>query len=128
MQFLARISLIDDIDVRNAGAEVTVTANLIKVGQLRDQQPQPGQKQRPHANRRRSAAATAVYGSSVRQEVLKIRWEQNGIQREDLNDVQSFTGSAALLGGSWKCIVIFETDEIRSDPNSLTISELDFAI
>ena len=152
MQFLARISLIDDIEVRAAGTQVTVTANVIKVGKLRQDYyssssirsssggsgggggggRDDGGGGRGGGTRQgkamRSAAAAAVYGSATRNEDLKIRWVQNNLQRDDLDDVLSFTGDEALLAGVWKLIVVFDTDEIRNDPNSLTISEKAFTV
>jgi hypothetical protein len=82
MQFFARITLIDDVDIRLSGDDATVTVSPIKLGRLRKTPLGP-----------RGADAAAVYGASNRVETLSITWEQNNVQRTDLDGLLTFQGS-----------------------------------
>ena len=139
-QFLARVSLIDDVevDVEGTGSSgsATVTVNTIGLGQFRAALKPAAERSGSSAEEtngplpgtmRTEREQIAFYGKE-RTEKLRVTWTQDGRERADLEDKFTFSEPLSAAAGEWKVNVKFETDEIRYDPEGLTRSELSFAV
>jgi hypothetical protein len=132
-QFLARVSLIDEVDVDQSGGSTSVSVKTIRLGaQRRDLKAQPSsaleRTNGPLPGSVRTEREQIAFYGATNNEALQIVWTQNGKRRTDLDDVASFSEASSLAGGSWEVHVKFVTDEIRADPNKLTESTLAFEV
>ena len=132
-QFLARVSLIDEVDVDTSGSSTTISVKTIGLGNQRKMLTEQPASELERSNgplpgsARTEREQIAFYGAK-NNEALHIVWTQNGHRRADLNDKFSFTESSSAAAGSWEVHVQFVTDEIRADPNKLTESTLAFTV
>jgi hypothetical protein len=100
MQFLQRISLIDDLQIRNFLPPKNVTLTTLQLGQFR-----PVESQIPG-------------------EAIHVKWYHNGNEQVALRDQFSIEADE----GGWLVEVTFETPEVRHDPNNLLIDSAPFFI
>jgi hypothetical protein len=84
-----------------AGGSHTVTADAVKLGQLRDG------------------------GAYYPDERYEVRWSFDGTPQPELDDVFEFNTSRS---GSWSVVLQYLTPQIRSDPNNLTRSTHNFSV
>jgi len=102
LQFLRRISLIDQVTVTGNDTFVNVSVIAIPLAQLRDE---------------------PVLG-----ERYTVTWSRGGVVDVGLNDVFSWARPRSSVTGSWAVTIKFTTLEIRSDPTNLTTSRATFTI
>ena len=101
-QFLMRMSLIDDVDVEYPpeGETAVVTLTAVPVGQFREV-PVPDVTDR-----------------------LTVRWVHDGNPMPELDDEFRFEVPLDSGTGSWSVTMVYETTEVRFDPqNLLTFTE-----
>jgi hypothetical protein len=158
MQFLAKLELIDDVEVERGSSsgidsstgtgtsgsdeikvevKVKVTVHTIPLGARRATLPRKkgdGNGNIHHLNgfQRSETEQIAFYGQYVN-EALAVAWyKQNsrGVyeRQAGYDGMESFEAAAASAAGKWRVDVKFTTDEIRTDPNGLTESSLLFNI
>jgi len=89
MEFFGRISMIDDVSVANGETLTTVKVDTLKIGQL--------------------------YPSYEDGSYIEIRWYQNGVVQEDLNDLVEWSLPIDTAGGSWEVKTKFTSPEIRKN-------------
>lgn len=102
-QFLARVSLIDNVTVSSSAGEDgsrEVSVSTLKLGQLR------------------------APGNEVEGESLEVKWYRNNEEKVDLRD--QFTVTAEP--GNWAVEVHFNTTEVRYDPRDLLTSTQTFTV
>lgn len=104
IQFLSRISLIDDVTVaeeRELDGTRKVTVKTLQLGQFRP----------PHQTRTPG-------------EYLEIQWFKNDVEQVQLNGLQDIRAEP----GIWNVNVKYETPEVRSDPNGYLRSAQKFTV
>jgi hypothetical protein len=102
MQFLQRMQLLDGVTVSpSSGGSYTVTAEAVKLGQIREG------------------------GPYYPEERYELRWSHNGIPQPELDDLFSFDTDRT---GSWSLVLQYLTPQIRSDPNNLARSTETFVV
>mmetsp|Transcript_7530 Transcript_7530/g.8245 ORF Transcript_7530/g.8245 Transcript_7530/m.8245 type:complete len:590 (-) Transcript_7530:146-1915(-) len=96
LRFFAVVNLIDDIEADCGTADITVTAKVVQVAQFR--------KEKNNHN-----------------EELTITWTRNGQPYPAFDGMFTWTAPRNTAVATWRATVVFKTDQIRSDPNNLTV-------
>lgn len=102
LQFLTRISLIDNVTVTESSTSVYVSLTLLPVAQFR---------------------RTPIAGESY-----VINWYKNDVQIPSLSNLISWSESKVSAAGEWTTVVQFITPEVRSDPENLLTATQSFFI
>jgi len=104
LQFLARMTLLEDVKVKNVGGQASVTLEAVPLGQLRAE-PVPGVTER-----------------------YEVTWSKGGKVQSNLQDKFTFSGSASELAGSWAVVLKYVTSEVRLDSKKLLSTSRSFSI
>eukprot|EP00035_Acanthoeca_spectabilis_P006985 m.131283 g.131283 ORF g.131283 m.131283 type:complete len:618 (-) comp13748_c0_seq7:285-2138(-) len=115
LQFFSKIELIDDVFTTQERDTVTVTVNVIQLGQFRTK-PLPPRD-----------STDKIYGAD-RIDHMRIEWSLGGNHQRELDGRYSFAGPIDKLSGEWTVTVTFETDEVRYDPQKLLTSVHRFTV
>jgi len=113
LQFLARMTLLDGVEVTSAeGDRRTVQLKAVPLAHLRPE-PIPGVQESYEVTWTKWAGGRFT-GSWEEQPSLKDEW--------------TFSGTAAELQGEWQATLQYRTSEVRADPRNLLTSTKDFVI
>jgi len=104
MQFLQRMTLLDDVEVTGTAENTQVQLKAVPLAQLRDQ---------------------PVAGLTERYSVV---WKKDGSEQSQLADQFSFSGAASELSGNWEVTLLYTTEEVRKDDDNLLTSSKTFSI
>ena len=102
-QFMMRMSLIDGVDVQYQGEDATVELLVVPLGQFREV-PVPGVTER-----------------------YTVSYTFEGVPQPQFDDLFTFNVGSALAG-EWTATMIYETTEVRYDPNNLLTFTYDFTV
>lgn len=103
LNFLRRMNLIDSVDTSSSGDDVSAALVVVPVAQFRE-------------------------GGVINNERLTVRWTRNNQAQPSLDDQYEWTLPRSQAAGSWRVTVLFETDEVRSDPQNILTFERTFSI
>jgi len=104
LQFLARMDLIDDVEVKASGGNADVQLKAVPLAQLRDR---------------------TISGLD---EKYTVMWKKGGREQPELQDKFSFSGPSSELRGNWEVTLKYITSEVRKDDRNLLTSTFSFSI
>ena len=102
-QFMMRMSLIDGVDIEYVGEDARVSLLVVPLGQFRDE-PIPGIVDR-----------------------YTVSYTRDGAAQPQFDNLFVFD-VGANLAGEWTAEMVYETSEVRYDPNNLLTFTYDFTI
>lgn len=111
MQFLNRVSLIDDVNVNKMGKSTDVEVRALPLGQLRAE----------------NDPYRLAHPEKVAQERYIVRWTKNGRPQPQYDDLFKVK-LTPTEPGKWTVNVEFQTSMVRSDPKRLLFDSKSFNI
>jgi len=104
LQFLSRMSLIDDVEVTGSTSNTKVDLKAVPLGQLRGE---------------------TIPGLT---ESYSVIWKKGGREQPQFEDQFTFSGPASDLAGSWEVTLKYTTSEVRKDSQNLLTAKSTFRI